>query len=145
MWGMSWVWIWLIVAVVMAVIELLTPSALVCIWFTLGACIAMLLAFLKFSLPIQIIGFLVVSILAMAIVRPIASRYLRGNIIPTNADRMIGQVGTITKAIQEDQWGEVYVLSTYWSAVSKSNESIPKGKKVKVLAIEGAKLIVEAL
>lgn len=145
MWEMSWVWIWLIVAVVMAVIELMTPSALVCIWFTLGASIAMLLAFFRFSLPIQIIGFLIVSILAMAIVRPVASRYLRGNIVPTNADRMIGQIGTVTKSIQEDQWGEVYVLSTYWSAVSKNNEPIDKGQKVKVLAIEGAKLIVEAL
>lgn len=81
----------------------------------------------------------------MLVVRPIASRYLRGNIVPTNADRMIGQVGTLTKSIEDGHWGEVYILSTYWSAISCSNEPIKKGSKVKVCSIEGAKLVVEPL
>ena len=97
------------------------------------------------SVAVQVVAFVLVSLLAMLIVRPIASRYLRGNVVPTNADRMIHQIGTVTREIREDQWGEVYVLSSYWSAVSFQHETIEKGTKVKVLNIEGAKLIVEAL
>ncbi|MCI9041510.1 NfeD family protein [Dubosiella newyorkensis] len=145
MFGMNAVWIWLGIALVALVLEILTPSALVSIWFCVGALIGALLALCKTSFEIQIVGFFIVSIVSMLVVRPIASRYLRGNIVPTNADRMIGQVGTLTKSIEDGHWGEVYILSTYWSAISCSNEPIKKGSKVKVCSIEGAKLVVEPL
>ena len=137
--------IWIAAALAAVLIELLTPTALVSVWFALGAVVAALLTILRLSVAVQLVAFVLVSLLAMLIVRPIASRYLRGNVVPTNADRMIHQIGTVTREIREDQWGEVYVLSSYWSAVSFQHETIEKGTKVKVLNIEGAKLIVEAL
>jgi membrane protein implicated in regulation of membrane protease activity len=142
---MEMILIWLGTALAAVVLELITPSALVSIWFALGAVVAALCAALQLSVAIQFIVFLLISVLAMLIVRPVASRYLRGNVVPTNADRMIDQTGKVTRTIYEDQWGEVYVLSSYWSAVSLHHETIEKGTKVKILNIEGAKLIVEPL
>lgn len=137
--------VWLGIALGAVLIELLTPTALISIWFTVGALVAALMVWLHMNVAIQCIVFVFVSVVAMLVVRPIATRYLRGNVVPTNADRMIGQIARVTKEIREDQWGEVYVLSTYWSAVSFGHVTIEKGKKVKVLNIEGAKLIVEPL
>lgn len=137
--------IWLCIGIAAVVIELLTPTALISIWFACGAVIAGLLSFAGVDLVIQIVAFFVVSFVTMLIVRPIATRYLRGNTVATNADRIIGSIGTVTREIVEEHWGEVYVNSSYWSAISVENERIEKGKKIKVLAIEGAKLIVKEI
>lgn len=137
--------IWIIICLAAISIELLTPTALLTIWFAGGSVIALILEILNFSVPIQIISFLVVSLVMMLVVRPVATRYLRGNVVPTNADRVIGSIAKVTKPIGDDTWGEVYVNSTYWSAVEVNNHSVEKGRQVKVLAIEGAKLIVKEI
>lgn len=135
--------IWLGIGIAAVLIELFTPTALLSIWFAGGALVAGILALFDASLTIQIIVFVLTSLLFMAVIRPIATRYLRGNIVATNADRLIGETGIITKTIEDGHWGEVYVKATYWSAVDVHNRPIEKGSKVKILAIEGAKLIVE--
>lgn len=137
--------VWIFLGLAAILIELLTPSALVTIWFATGSIIALILELFNVSMYIQIAAFVVVSLVTMLVVRPIATRYLRGNIVPTNADRVIGSIGKVTKTIEEDSWGEVYVLSSYWSAVEVDNHVVEKGQKVKVMAIEGAKLIVKAI
>ncbi len=137
--------VWLGIGICAVLLELFTPTALISIWFAAGAVCAILLDFLQIPIAYQIAVFFAVSLITMLVVRPIATRYLRGNTIATNADRMIGEIGTITRTIEEDHWGEVYVHSSYWSAVEKDGNWIEKGKKVKVLAIEGAKLIVKEI
>lgn len=136
---------WLIVGIAAVVLELITPTALVSIWFAVGSVVAMLLAFFQAALEIQIVCFVFVSVVAMLIVRPVATHYLRGNTVATNADRCIGQICILTKAISETKWGEIVWNGVAWSAVSVNNESIEEGTKVKVIAIEGAKLIVKRI
>ncbi len=137
--------VWLCIGLAAVIIELLTPTALISIWFACGAVIAGLLGLAGIDLTYQIVAFFVVSLVTMLVARPVATRYLRGNTVATNADRMIGSIATVTREIVQEHWGEVYVNSSYWSAVSVNGEFIEKGKKVKVLAIEGAKLIVKEL
>lgn len=137
--------VWICVTLLSIGIELLTPSALVSIWFAIGGIVALILEMLNLPLSSQVIAFLGVSIISMLVVRPIATRYLRGNIVATNADRVVGSIGKVTKTIEEDSWGEVYINATYWSAVEVDNQIVQKGSKVKILAIEGAKLIVKTI
>lgn len=136
---------WIGVAIAAVVIELITPTALVSIWFACGAVIALLLELASAGLEVQIFAFVVISLVTMVIVRPIATRYLRGNVVATNADRMINEIGVVTKAISLDTWGEVRIKGTLWSAVSIDSTDIATGKKVKIIAIEGAKLIVREI
>ena len=124
---------------------LLTASALVSIWFAVGACAAALVSLLDFSIGIQIAVFVIMSFLSMLIVRPVAARYLRGNVVRTNADRYIGEKGIVTKKITSNDWGEVKIQGTIWHAVSVEDEEIEEGSRVKVVAIEGAKLLVMKL
>lgn len=136
---------WACMAIAAVVIELVTPTALVSIWFASGAVIALLLELAGADLGIQIFAFLAVSLITMIIVRPIATRYLRGNVVATNADRMINEIGLVSKDITNDTWGEVKIKGSIWSAVSMDSSSIKAGNKVKVIAIEGAKLIVREI
>ena len=139
------VYIWLGVMIASIVLELLTPSALLSIWFAIGSLLAMVLACFGVMVELQLIVFAVGSILALIIVRPLATKYLRGNIVATNADRFIGETGIVTQDITENKWGEVYVKATYWSAVALNGNTILKDTRIKVIAIEGAKLIVEEI
>lgn len=141
---MMWL-VWLGIGLLAVVLELLTASALVSIWFAVGACAAALVSLLDFSIGIQIAVFVIMSFLSMLIVRPVAARYLRGNVVRTNADRYIGEKGIVTKKITSNDWGEVKIQGTIWHAVSVEDEEIEEGSRVKVVAIEGAKLLVMKL
>lgn len=135
--------IWIGLSIAAVVVELITPTALVSIWFAVGGVIAVLLAFLDLPVWLQIAAFVVVSLVSMLIVRPIAAKYLRGNTVATNADRCIGEIGIVTKKITEEAWGEVKINGAIWSAVSLDAGSIEEHENVKVIAIEGAKLLVK--
>ena len=62
---------WLVLFVVLLIIEIFTMG-LTTIWFAGGAAIAFILAFVGFDLPIQVILFLLISILLLVLTRPIA-------------------------------------------------------------------------
>ncbi len=134
---------WIIVAIAAIIIEIVTLGNLICVWFAVGALVSAILAWIGVLELIQYIAFFVVSILVMLIVRPLASKYLRGNTVPTNSDRLIGKVARVTREITADSWGEVVIQGMTWSAVGIDNMEIKKDTKVKVMAIEGVKLIVK--
>ena len=137
MWG-----IWLGLSIFFLVVEWMTVE-LISIWFTGASIVAMILALLNVPLGWQIAAFCVVSVLLIVFTRPIVARYLRRNESKTNVDSLIGEVATVTKEILPDERGEVKVKGQYWLAVASDNNLIESGKKVSILAIEGAKLIVK--
>ena len=104
--------IWIAISVGAVLVELATPTALISIWFAVGGVIGALTALINLPLWVQIVCFVVVSLASMLIVRPIASRYLRGNTVPTNADRFIGEIAQVTSLVTKDEWGEVKVNGT---------------------------------
>lgn len=137
--------VWIGIGILALVLEILTPTALVSIWITIGALAAWLCAALGLSWMVQASVCVIVSVLFIVVVRPYAVKYLRGNTVPTNADRIIGETAIVVKEINEQHWGEVKVQGMVWSAVSRSHEVIEIGKKVRIIAIEGAKLLVSPL
>lgn len=138
-------YIWIAVTAAAVVIEIITLGDLICIWFAVGGAFSAVLAALNVAQPLQYVAFFVVSIISMLVIRPLAFNYLRGNTVPTNSDRLIGKTAKLTKGISEDTWGEVKLDGTLWSAVTADNSSINKGEMVKVIAIDGSKLVVIAL
>lgn len=136
---------WIVVGFLAILIELLTPSALVSIWFFGGSLCAALCAFFHLSTLIQSLVFLLVSAVLIFGLRPLATKHLNPKIVPTNADRLIGLTALVTKTIEENQWGEVNINGSIWSAVSEDRQIIPIGTNVQILAIEGAKLIVKEI
>jgi membrane protein implicated in regulation of membrane protease activity len=136
-------WLWVIILVGTLIVEVVTFGNLISVWFSIGALAAYFAYLMGLSFPVQLAVFIVVSILSLLAVRPLAANYFRGNIVATNADRIIGQHTTLVKAVKSNEWGEVNVYGTVWSVAELSNRPLDAGTIVEVVAIEGAKLIVK--
>ena len=141
---MSPILVWGIVLAVAVIFEIATV-ALVSIWFAFGSLLALIAACLKASLSVQIIIFVLGSLLTLLLTRPLASKMLHGQITKTNVDRLIGKKGVVTKSLTAYEMGEVKLLNGTWRALSKTKDEITEGSQVKVLAIEGNHLIVEEI
>lgn len=136
--------IWLGIIIAAIVIEVITVD-LVSVWFAAGGIIALILCLLGINQSIQIAAFIIIAIITAVVVRPIAKKYMCGNIERTNFDRVIGKHGLITKTITADTKGEVKVMSTLWLASSIDNTTINEGDYCEILAVEGAHLVVKKI
>ena len=136
--------IWLGIIIAAIVIEVITVD-LVSVWFAAGGIIALILCLLGINQSIQIAAFIIIAIITAVVVRPIAKKYMRGNIERTNFDRVIGKHGLITKSSTADTKGEVKVMSTLWLASSIDNTTINEGDYCEILAVEGAHLVVKKI
>lgn len=137
--------IWLVLLLLFAGGEAATVG-LTSIWFAAGALVALIAALLGAGVGIQIVLFLVVSLLCMAAVRPLARRHLNNKVEPTNADRAIGAEAQVTEDIDNIHGkGAVIIRGVTWTARSEDGASIPAGTMVKVLRIEGVKVFVERI
>ena len=135
--------IWLALLVLFAIAEALTVG-LVSIWFAAGALVALLSTFFTANIWFQIALFLLVSALSMAVIRPLARKHVLPTVVPTNADRVVGQAGMVTEAVDNEAGtGQVNVLGQTWTARSQLGVVIPQGAQITVRRIEGVKVFVE--
>ena len=134
---------WLILFVILLIIEILTMG-LTTIWFAGGALVAFILAFVGFDLPIQIIAFLLVSIVLVVLTRPIALKFFNQERQKTNAESLIVQKAVVLEKIDTIHGvGRVEVNGMEWSAKTEENEAmIEAGEIVIIEGIQGVKLIV---
>ena len=135
--------IWLVIAVVMGVTEACTVQ-LVSVWFAIGSAAACITSLFTDQIYIQVIVFVVVTAIALAVTRPLVKKLKRKRPEATNADRYIGKSAVVVEAIDNDHAkGLVKVDNEKWTARSASGEPIEAGTAVTVTAIEGVKLMVE--
>ena len=81
--------------------------------------------------------------LSLALLRPLAKRFLTPGYSATNADRVIGQEAVVTLEINNLLGqGQVKIAGQSWTARSQDEEIISAGETVKVLRIEGVKVFV---
>lgn len=135
---------WLIVLVVLVVIELLTMG-LTTVWFAGGALIATIAALFHAPFAVQIILFLIVSVMLLFFTRPLAVKYFNKDRIRTNAESLVGRQAIVISEIDNLQGiGQVNVGGMEWSARTRiDGVKLPVGTVTTVLAINGVKLIVE--
>ena len=135
---------WLILFVVLLIIAIFTMG-LTTVWFAGGALVAFVLAFAGLGLPVQIIVFLLVSILLLVLTRPIAIKFFNQERQKTNADSLIGQRAVVLETIDTlHGTGRVEVNGMEWSAkVEDATAVIEAGTVVSIEGIQGVKLIVK--
>lgn len=141
---MSITLVWTIILVIAAIVEAITVD-LVSIWFAIGALIALIAEKLGLNPTLQVVLFAIVSVICIFITRPLSKKYLRGNTIKTNLDRVIGKHCLVTETITADNKGEVKVMGTLWMASSLGNDTIEAGQYAEVVSIEGAHVIVKKI
>ncbi len=135
---------WLIAFVAFLVVEAIVPG-LVSIWFAVGALAALVAALFHAPLWLQIVWFVVVSVAALALTRPLAKKYVNSRTMPTNADRILGKDCIVKETVDNlNGTGAVAVDGKVWTArMAHEGEKAEPGEVVVVLRIEGVKLIVE--
>ena len=138
--------VWLAALIVLLVVEAATV-ALVCLWFAAGALCALIASFFTESVWVLLAVFLAVSLVCLLALRPLAQKYMDPRRVPTNADRVVGAEGVVTEAIDNlKAQGQVSVAGAPWTARTEPDAPpIPAGTAVRVLRIEGVKLIVAPL
>lgn len=138
--------LWLLALVAFLVIELITVG-LTTIWLAGGALVAFILAILGVNVWVQIIAFVVVSFVLVYFTRPLAVKYLNPRHTRTNSDELIGEtVKVIERIDNRAAAGRALARGMEWSARAVSDDMvIEKDALVKVLRIEGVKLIVEPI
>ena len=135
--------IWLVLAVLMAVVEACTFQ-LVSVWFAIGAAAACITSLITDNIIIQAGVFVAVTAVSLIATRPLVKKLKKKGSEPTNADRYIGKTAIVITAIDNDNAeGMVKVDNQKWTARSEGGEKIPEGASVTVKAIEGVKLIVK--
>ncbi|MBP3337621.1 MAG: NfeD family protein [Clostridia bacterium] len=137
----SLIWILLIIAFI--VIESATVS-LISIWFAGGALVALLALLLGADVTIQILVFLLVSVLCIVLLRKFALNSVKNKKSKTNIDRIIGQEIILKEGISDELGAGLAIINDVeWKVKSENGELIPAGEKVKVVDVEGVKLVVK--
>ena len=134
--------VWLIVAVAFGIAELMTTS-LTLVWFSIGALILMVLSTFIESVIIQIALFAAISITLLVIFTKYFVDKDKTFKYNTNLQGIEQKTGLVKEEILPYMTGIVTLTGEDWTAISEDNEKIEVGQLVKVIRIEGVKLVVK--
>lgn len=134
--------IWLIIAGVCLVIEIMTSGFLV-FWLSIGALISMIVSLFIDNIIVQTAVFVISSTILIFATRPFVKKFAKTKNVKTNAFSIIGQNGIVINDIDSiNSKGQVKIDGETWSAVGKNDIDIPKGTEIEVVEIKGVKAIV---
>ena len=133
---------WALAFVFFVVCEVATGTALVSIWLAIAALNAMFCAIAKLSFLTQCIVFVVSSIILLLLTRPVVKK-LQNKTVATNYELDVGKTAIVIEPIDNSvNKGRVTLEGTDWAARTEDGSKISEGTPVKVVRIDGAKLIV---
>ena len=135
--------IWIAAIFIFGVAEAAT-AGLTSIWFVLGSVAGLIAAVCSAPIWLQVVLFFVVSIAALAFTRPLVVKLMKKDIKPTNADMVLGGTARVTERIDNAlPSGAVYIDGKTWTARSDDGSIIEPDTAVRILRMEGVKLIVQ--
>ena len=142
---MYWV-LWLCVAVVLLVIEIITVD-LFAIWCAIASLVLVIITaiFKELHLIWQIAIFISLSAILLLSTRKLVKKLMQKRSgSETNLELILNHTGVVTEDINNDfAKGAVKVNSIVWSARSLDGNEIPANTLVTVCKIDGNKLIVK--
>lgn len=141
----QYLWIiWLAIFALAVIIEASGPN-LVSIWFAVGSLVSLIISFIPgVAWWIQVIVFVVLSVVSFIALRPIFKRFMKHNLFNTNIDSYAGKKGIVVEEITLLNPGSVKIGDVKWSAIPlDEKEKFNVNDVVEVVAISGNKLIVK--
>ncbi|HZR49543.1 MAG TPA: NfeD family protein [Streptosporangiaceae bacterium] len=137
----SWI-VWLIVAAVLGVAELLTTTLAFGL-IAVAAVVAAVVGGFHLAVPIQLAAFVLASAAGLGLVRPVAVKHVKQPpMLRTGTAALVGRSAIVTEEVTE-HGGRVKIDGEEWSS-RPYDESlvIPVGTKVDVMQIRGATAVV---
>jgi membrane protein implicated in regulation of membrane protease activity len=138
------VWIvWVVVAVALAVGEILTPGLFFLGPVALAAAAAAITDAAGGGAIGSVIVFIVAALASLAFLRPVARRHVRLPALSrTGTDALVGRKALVTRTVDENG-GRVRIGGEEWSARSYlDGQVLREGASVDVIQIEGATALV---
>lgn len=132
--------LWIIISVAALVIDIAT-SAFLFVWFTVGGIAAIVALIFGTTMAVQVIAFIAVSAVSMALGYPLMKRTLKNTVKKTSTmeEGYIGREITVDEDVIET--AKVKVDGIYWT-IKNIGDPIKKNDRVKITGLEGNKLLV---
>ncbi len=146
-----WPWVWLVIAVFFAVIELtVLAGSFVLLPFAVSAFAASLAGFYDVPIEAQWFIFIFGGAALWILAYRWARRFVDDNEMDpgVGADRLVGLTGIVTTPIDPDDTdrrGRVTVHGEVWGATSQNEIALPEGAKVRIVSVHGTRVLVEPL
>jgi len=138
----SWI-VWLIVAAVLGIAELLTTTFAFGI-IAAAAVVAAVVGAFHLSFALQLVAFAVAAGAGLVFVRPIALRHIKQPPqLRTGTAALVGRTAIVLEEVT-DHSGRIRIDGEEWSSRTYVEDSpaIPAGAKVDVMQIKGATALV---
>jgi membrane protein implicated in regulation of membrane protease activity len=138
---LSWI-VWLIVAAVLGVAELLTTTLAFGL-IAAAAVVAAVIGTFDLGLPLQLAAFVVAAGAGLGFVRPIALRHIKHPpALRTGTAALVGRSAIVLQEVTEHS-GRIRIGGEEWSSRAYDESLvIPVGAKVDVMQIDGATALV---
>lgn len=136
---------WLVVAIVLFILEIITPG-FVLANVAVAAMAAAIAAWLDASFTVQTIVFAVTCLISFFTVRPLLHKMFppSQSSVPTGVDALPGRVAIVTDGIGVPPYtGRVQIDGDSWSARSSNDIPIEVGTSVRIVRVESTTLVVE--
>ncbi len=138
-------WYWWIFAAVLLILEIILPGVFF-IWLSIAAAMmgGILLLFPELAFPMQLLIFSVLSLATVIAVRLWLNHHPITSDAPFLNQRLANEVGRTfsLRGPIVDGVGKIKIDDTVWSV---HGPDLPDGSKVRVVAVEGMKIQVEAI
>jgi membrane protein implicated in regulation of membrane protease activity len=142
---MIW-WYWLLLGLGLLALEAATPGGFFALFFGISAILVGLLGVLGVEMPAwgQWLLFTALAVASLLFLRkPLKARMdLRSAEHPV--DSLVGEEGVVTEAIGRREVGKVELRGSVWNARHDGQESLAKGRRVRVERVQGLTLWVRA-
>ena len=139
-----WQW-WLIASGIFFIGEIMTVGFLL-FWFGIASLISMVVSFFTSNLVIQMVVFLVSSVILILATKPFVKKFMNKKNIATNAYSLIGKTGLVIQEIDNVKGiGQIKVGGEVWSAQSEDNSVIPVNTEIELTKIDGVIAIVNLI
>lgn len=136
--------LWTIVTFVCLILELSSGDFFVTC-FAIGGLFGVFAALLGLPFWMQVIVWALFSVLSIWLIRPRLLKALHrgGEERASNADALIGRVGTVIEPIVPGSNGYVQVDGDNWKAVTDGSTEIPRGERVVIISRDSIIVKVE--
>jgi len=140
----DWIY-WMILAVIMAGLELAVFSIFIFGPLAVAAAVTAVVAGLGGTIELQLAVFIILALASMFSLYPVAKRHKNSDPeIATNVDALIGKEARTLEEISHETLGLIRFDDSNWTARTKADVgTIPPDTRVRVISIAGATAIVE--
>lgn len=138
---MTW-WLWVVLGLALAAIELATPGGFFVIFFGVAAVVVGVLELAGLAQPawLQWLLFPLIAVAALRLFRrPLLAR-MNVRERPTDVDSLVGEVAMTATRLAPGAHGRAELRGTTWAARNVSTSPIEAGQRSRVVAVDGLML-----